>query len=199
MALLQCMRLQQRQEAVSDKELCGEAEPKDGIPFPVPGLFIQSLVGIIESVWTLHPTSKLFHMHGYCLRHSASKSTSPATSSTPGPLDQDAMASDKDLMSGKVYTSPHFLLLEEELLRPHINCSHPEHLCLLLWVIVALMFWSDATQLAQFGNVKVWLIYVYFGNLSKYFYLRPSSNAGVIVIYIPPVSRSLHPWVTKCR
>jgi len=35
-------------------------------------------------------------------------------------------------------------------------------------VIAALMFWSDATQLASFGTAKLWPIYMLFGNLSKY-------------------------------
>ena len=30
------------------------------------------------------------------------------------------------------------------------------------------MFWSDATHLATFGMVKLWPIYLLFGNLSKY-------------------------------
>ncbi|KAF8440940.1 hypothetical protein L210DRAFT_3399951, partial [Boletus edulis BED1] len=41
------------------------------------------------------------------------------------------------------------------------GCTLPRH-------IVALMFWSDTTQLTSFGNANLWLLYLYFGNKSKY-------------------------------
>ena len=34
--------------------------------------------------------------------------------------------------------------------------------------VAALMFWSDATHLANFGTAKLWPIYMFLGNLSKY-------------------------------
>lgn len=40
--------------------------------------------------------------------------------------------------------------------------------CELERVVAGLMFWSDSTQLAQFGHVSAWPIYLFFGNLSKY-------------------------------
>ncbi|KAF7971982.1 hypothetical protein HWV62_19325 [Athelia sp. TMB] len=45
-------------------------------------------------------------------------------------------------------------------------------------VIAALMVWSDATHVAQFGQSKLWPIYVYFGNLSKYTRAKPTAHAG---------------------
>jgi len=50
------------------------------------------------------------------------------------------------------------------------------------------MFWSDSTQLAQFGHAKAWPIYLFFGNLSKY--RRASAVLGPChpVGFIPPVS-----------
>jgi hypothetical protein len=35
-------------------------------------------------------------------------------------------------------------------------------------VVVALMFWTDATLLANFGTAKLWPCYMFFGNDSKY-------------------------------
>ena len=49
------------------------------------------------------------------------------------------------------------------------------------------MFWSDATHLANFGTAKLWPIYLFFGNLSKYIRLRPSSGACNHLAYIPSV------------
>ena len=40
--------------------------------------------------------------------------------------------------------------------------------CNLERVIAGLMFWSDATYLAQFGNASAWPVYLFFGNQSKY-------------------------------
>ncbi|TCD64617.1 hypothetical protein EIP91_003851 [Steccherinum ochraceum] len=52
-------------------------------------------------------------------------------------------------------------------------------------VIAALMFWSDSTHLAQFGNASLWPIYMFFGNQTKYERCKPSSNAAHHVAYIP--------------
>lgn len=60
--------------------------------------------------------------------------------------------------------------------------------CKLEKVILGLMFWSDSTHLASFGNAKVWPLYMYFGNLSKYFRAKPNSAASHHVAYIPSVS-----------
>ncbi|KIM51113.1 hypothetical protein SCLCIDRAFT_80451, partial [Scleroderma citrinum Foug A] len=42
--------------------------------------------------------------------------------------------------------------------------------------IIRLMLWSDATHLTTFGMAKLWPLYVYMGNESKYMCCRPSSN-----------------------
>jgi hypothetical protein len=55
-------------------------------------------------------------------------------------------------------------------------------------VIAALIFWSDATQLASFGTMKLWPIYMLFGNLSKYVQCQPKSGATKHVAYIPPLT-----------
>ena len=59
--------------------------------------------------------------------------------------------------------------------------------CQLERVIAGMMFWSDATCLAQFGHATAWPIYLFFGNISKY--RRASSNTGPChpVAFIPSV------------
>ncbi|KIJ19525.1 hypothetical protein PAXINDRAFT_69491, partial [Paxillus involutus ATCC 200175] len=52
----------------------------------------------------------------------------------------------------------------------------PEPGCDLPQAVVALMFWSDSTQLTQFGTVKLWPLYVFFGSESKYRRSQPSNN-----------------------
>ena len=70
---------------------------------------------------------------------------------------------------GELYTSEAFLQAHQDLQQ-----SPPEAGCDLERVVVALMFWSDATQLTSFGNAKLWPCYMFFGNESKYRRCRPS-------------------------
>lgn len=62
--------------------------------------------------------------------------------------------------------------------------------CTLPRRIVALMFWSDSTQLTSFGDAKLWPLYVYFGNESKYERCAPSANLCSHVAYFQTVECS---------
>lgn len=93
-------------------------------------------------------------------------------------------------IQGELYTSPAFMDAHRDLLE-----SPGEPGCDLPRVVVALMFWSDATQLTAFGNAKLWPLYMYIGNESKYRRCRPSCNLGNHVAYFqkvrfPPELRS---------
>ena len=57
-------------------------------------------------------------------------------------------------------------------------------------VITALMVWSDATQLTNFGSASssLWPIYLFFGNQSKYTRGKPSKFTAHHLVYIPKVS-----------
>ena len=50
-----------------------------------------------------------------------------------------------------------------------------------------MMLGSDATHLAQFGTASLWLIYVFFGNMSKYDSSKPSEFAPCHLAYLPKV------------
>ncbi|KAG2054238.1 hypothetical protein BDR06DRAFT_982465 [Suillus hirtellus] len=63
--------------------------------------------------------------------------------------------------------------------------------CLLECVIVGLMFFSDATHLANFRTVKAWPLYMYFGNLTKYARSAPKSGACHLVEFLPSVPDSI--------
>lgn len=54
--------------------------------------------------------------------------------------------------------------------------------------VASLMFWSDATHLANFGDASLWPFYLYFGNQSKYTRGKPTASACHHVAYIPSVS-----------
>jgi hypothetical protein len=83
---------------------------------------------------------------------------------------------------GELYTSAAFLdahhALQESPSEP--GCDLPR-------AIIALMFWSDATQLTNFGNAKLWPLYLFFGNESKYRRGKPSCNLCEHVAYFETV------------
>ncbi len=64
---------------------------------------------------------------------------------------------------GELYNSPAFI--QEDI---RLQNSPPEPGFDFPRIIAAIMLWSDATVVAQFGNRKVWPAYMYFGNQSKY-------------------------------
>ncbi|KAJ3905176.1 hypothetical protein F5879DRAFT_900027 [Lentinula edodes] len=64
-------------------------------------------------------------------------------------------------------------------------------------VVAALMCWSDATQLANFGTAKLWPIYMLFGNLSKYIRASPNSGAVHHLAYIPIIPDSVKHEISK--
>ena len=70
---------------------------------------------------------------------------------------------------GELYTLEAFLEAHRNLQQ-----SPPEPGCDCERVVIALMFWSDTTQLTSFGNVKLWPCYMFFGNKSKYRRCKPS-------------------------
>lgn len=86
-------------------------------------------------------------------------------------------------VQGELYSSPAFMDAYREL-----QDSPGESGCDLPRVIVALMFWSDATQLTSFGNTKLWPLYLFFGNDSKYLRCKPSCNLCEHVAYFQTVS-----------
>jgi hypothetical protein len=89
----------------------------------------------------------------------------------------------------EVYTSDAFLEAHDKLQK-----QPNEPGCKLEKVVLGLMFWSDSTHLANFGTAKVWPLYMYFANLSKYIRGKPGSGASHHVAYIPSV-RLIHYFI----
>lgn len=84
---------------------------------------------------------------------------------------------------GELFTSSAFLDAHKELQEslPEPGCDFPR-------VVAAFMFSSDATQLCTFGDTKLWPLYVYFGNESKYRRCQPSKNCSSHAAYFQIVS-----------
>ncbi|KAF7974005.1 hypothetical protein HWV62_13627 [Athelia sp. TMB] len=79
---------------------------------------------------------------------------------------------------GELYTSPAFVSAHQEL-----QAAPNEVGCNLAKYIVALMAWSDATQLTAFGEAKLWPCYLFFGNESKYRRSKPSNHLCEHIAY----------------
>ena len=83
---------------------------------------------------------------------------------------------------GEAFTSSAFLESHRQL-----QDSPAEPGCDLPRCIMALMFWSDATVLTSFGDTKLWPVYMYFGNESKYGRCQPSNHLCAHVAYLQMV------------
>ncbi|KAG2110311.1 uncharacterized protein F5147DRAFT_772562 [Suillus discolor] len=86
----------------------------------------------------------------------------------------------------EVYTSDAFLAADREL-----QSSPRETGCNLPRAVAGFMFWSDATHVAQFGQAKLWPIYAYFANQSKYDRCRPTARAAHCVAYLHALPDSI--------
>ncbi|KAG2737582.1 hypothetical protein P692DRAFT_201681626, partial [Suillus brevipes Sb2] len=92
----------------------------------------------------------------------------------------------------ELYTSDSWLEAQDDLQR-----RQKEPGCSLERVIAGLMFFSDATHLANFGTAKAWPLYLYFGNLSKYARSSPTSGACHLVAFFPSDILSTLPRISK--
>ncbi|KAG2138105.1 uncharacterized protein EDB93DRAFT_1090792 [Suillus bovinus] len=76
---------------------------------------------------------------------------------------KDPMDNHQEQIFDELYTSDTWLEAQDDLQK-----LPKEPGCSLERIIVGLMFFSDATHLANFGTAKAWPLYLYFGNLMKY-------------------------------
>ena len=135
--------------------------------YSIPGLHCRKLLSVIKAAFQ-GPLSRQFHLTPFSLIH------------------QSPITGEERRVYGELYNSDEFI--EEHKRIQNRSLPPPDDpTCKLEKVIAALMFWSDATHLANFGTAKLWPIYLFFGNLSKYVRSRPSSGACNHLAYIPPV------------
>lgn len=134
-------------------------------------LYHRSLVDVIKERISDPHVAKNFHLEPYQLNWS------PYPDSYEIPV------------YGELYTSPSFFQAHRAL-----QDAPGEPNCDLQRVVVALMFWSDATHLTLFGAAKLWPLYLFFGNESKYFRCKPTKNLCCHVAYFQDVSKIQHSW-----
>lgn len=144
-------------------------------PYSVPGLHYRKLLNVIKAAFQ-DPLSLQFHLTPFSLMH-----RSPITGA-------------EQRVYGELYHSDAFIK-EHHRVQNRSQPPTDDPGCKLEKVIAALMFWSDSTHLTNFGTAKLWPIYLFFGNLSKYIRSRPSSGACNHLAYIPSVCARYHPQV----
>ena len=145
----------------------GPGDPSAPRLYRIPGLRYRKLINVIKAAFQ-DPLSHYFHLTPFALMH-----RSPITN-------------DEKRVYGELYNSDEFIN-EHKRVQNRSPPPPDDPGCKLEKVITALMFWSDSTHLTNFGVAKLWPIYLFFGNLSKYIRSRPSSGACQHLAYIPSV------------
>ncbi|KZT36764.1 hypothetical protein SISSUDRAFT_988644 [Sistotremastrum suecicum HHB10207 ss-3] len=155
--------------------------------FSVPHLHHRSITELIQKIIRTNPDAKDFHLY---------------------PFEEYVTRNDAtERLFGELYTSDAFL---DEFRK--VRAEPPEPDCNLEKIVLGLQFWSDATLLANFGTHKLWPVYMYIGNQSKYVRAKPTSDGGWDVAYIPelpddieevlqqlPTKSAHQPLLTHCR
>jgi hypothetical protein len=133
-------------------------------PYTIPGFHYRPLVEVIRAAFA-DAQARAFHL-------------SPFKRLWKDPLDGH-----QERMYDELYTSDAWLEAQDDLQKlPKVSG------CSLERVVAGLMFFSDATHLANFGTAKAWPLYVYFGNLTKYLRSSPTSGSCHLVGFLPSVS-----------
>ncbi|KAG7089148.1 hypothetical protein E1B28_010854 [Marasmius oreades] len=141
-----------------------------GVPlqkFTVQNLLYRDLLDTIKLAFS-HPLSLKFHLSPFKLFHVSDEQAEPMR------------------VYSELYNSDSFIKEHDKVQRADLPSEETE--CKRECVVAAMMFWSDATQLANFGDAKLWPIYLFFGNLLKYISAQPRSGACHHIAYISSVS-----------
>ncbi|KAF9031054.1 hypothetical protein BJ165DRAFT_1310498, partial [Panaeolus papilionaceus] len=155
------------------------------VPFNVPGFLHRSILDVLKEAFT-GSLSHFLHFSPFKAFY-----RNPDT------------GNDKRVY-GEIYSSDAFLSESDEVrYKSPSDPNDPD--CKRERVVAALMFSSDATHLADFGNAKAWPIYLMLGNLSKYIRSQVNSGAMHHLAYIPSLlesfkvfAESLHPkWKSQ--
>ena len=157
---------------------------KPAQPIQIPGLYFRKLTTVIKDAFQ-SPLASQYHFSPFKLYR-----TSPTTG-------------EHERIYSEIYNSDSFIKEHDRVQRAPVpdddwNCKREK-------IVAALMFWSDSTHLANFGTAKLWPIYMFLGNLSKYTRSHPTAHACHHLAYIPSLPdwfqdliASSHPkWATQ--
>lgn len=140
--------------------------------YTIPNFHHRCLLLIIHKVLSDGVHCKSFHFEPYSLQWKHSSGTDVG-------------------IYGELFSSEAFIAARHDLQDAQLDSAS----CTLPQCIVVLMFWSDATQLTAFRDAKLWPLYVYFGNESKYQHCTPTVNCCSHATYFQTVFHVL--WGSK--
>jgi len=135
----------------------------------IPGLHFRKLTTAIQAAFT-SPLASKFHYSPFKLFHQSPKS------------------GEQQRVFSELYNSDAFIKEHDSVQRAPLPPDDPH--CKREKIVAGLMFWSDSTHLTNFGMAKIWPIYMFLGNLSKYVRAEPSSQACYHIAYIPSLPDS---------
>ncbi|KAG2337754.1 hypothetical protein BDR05DRAFT_978379 [Suillus weaverae] len=142
-------------------------------PYTVPGFHFRPLLEVIRSAFS-DIQAGAFHLLPF--KH----------------LWKDPLDDHQERIYDELYTSDAWLEAQDS-----IQKLPREPGCSLEHVVAGLMFFSDATHLANFGTAKAWPLYMYFGNLTKYICSSPTSGACHLVGFLPSLPDSIKDILTS--
>ncbi|TBU39473.1 hypothetical protein BD309DRAFT_836154, partial [Dichomitus squalens] len=168
----------------------------DAPKFTVTGVIHRRLLPLVKLA-VQDPESHLKHVYHW-LAHRRfwippSSRTAPASASTPTSSSStsappEPIPPEPIRIYTDCYNSDAMLEAEAAIQKkPRVAEDPPD----LEYAVLPLLLWSDATQLSNFGSASLWPIYLYFGNLSKYFRGRPTEFLAQHLAYIPGLPDAL--------
>ncbi|KAH6887381.1 hypothetical protein BKA70DRAFT_1122293 [Coprinopsis sp. MPI-PUGE-AT-0042] len=141
----------------------GSRSIEDAPKFTANNVHHRSLLDLIKSALE-EPAAQHFHINPY-------KEFAQMSGDQPD-----------ERLTSEMYTSDAFLKAQDE-----VNAQVKKDQCNLPAVVLAILAFSDATCLTNFGHAELWPIYVYFVNLSKYARRLAESFSAHHLAYIPKV------------
>lgn len=156
---------QRRTARTEGVDIIAASQPIEGEPTTIPGLWYKDICTEIRNTFEHDDAAKTFVFDPHLMYASRPGSEEPP-----------------EAVYSEVYHSQAFV---DEDVRLQNAPSEPG--CDLPRAIVAMMWWSDATHVTQFGNSKVWPAYMYYGNQTKYERSRSSCHAARHMAYFPTV------------
>ncbi len=138
--------------------------------FDVTGIHYRSIPSVMRSTFS---SEKDMHYEPF---EEYVETSSPNSEGSPG----------IERIYTEVYNSVRFNEEHQKLQQtpPEPGCTAPR-------CVASIILYSDSTQIAQFGDSKLWPVYMFFGNQSKYVRLKPQARAAHHMAYMPSVRVSI--------
>ncbi|KAJ8088295.1 hypothetical protein PM082_022367 [Marasmius tenuissimus] len=165
----------------AEKVKCAKTKAPE---FTVPDVFYRKPLEVIKTTLQSEAAKK-FHFTPF--KSFWQPPPSDPASSPPPPVriiselyNSDAFLEEYDHIQLKEYHDPKPKLPPRDPKTPTIENA-----------VVALLWWSDSTHIASFGDASLWPLYLFFGNQSKYDRAKPTTFSAHHMAYIPTLPNTI--------